>query len=101
MTASKRAHILCPEGPSTQYLRSLVPNTIKSMVFGTRNLKYWLLGPSGMRFRVHAASHKLHVRPRCVSLGLLRLDLGLCRLGLLRTEEVSVGVASLLFKPDL
>ena len=37
------AHI---EGPSTQYLRTLVPNTIKSMVFGTRNLKYWVLGPS-------------------------------------------------------
>ena len=37
-----------PKGPSTQYLRSLVPNTIKSMVFGTRNLKYWVLGPSGL-----------------------------------------------------
>ena len=36
-----------PEGPSTQYLSSLVPNTIQSMVFGTRSLKYWLLGPSG------------------------------------------------------
>ena len=29
-----------PEGPSTQYLRTLVPNTIKGMVFGTRDLKY-------------------------------------------------------------
>ena len=38
------------EGPSTQYLRSLVPNTIKSMVFGTRKLKYWVLGPSGTWF---------------------------------------------------
>ena len=36
-----------PEGPSTQYLKSLVPNTIESMAFGTRNLKYWLLGSSG------------------------------------------------------
>ena len=28
------------EGPSTQYLRSLVPSTFKGMVFGTRSLKY-------------------------------------------------------------
>ena len=35
-----------PEGPSSQYLRTLVPNTIKGMVFGTRVLKYWVLGPS-------------------------------------------------------
>ena len=41
------AESLNPQGPSTQYLRSLVPNTIKSMVFGTRNLNYWVLGPSG------------------------------------------------------
>ena len=32
-----------PEGPSTQYLRSQVPNTIESMVFGTRNLSTWTL----------------------------------------------------------
>ena len=38
---------LFPEGPSTQYLRSLVPKTIPLMVFGTRVLKYWVLGPSG------------------------------------------------------
>ena len=31
------------------YLRSLVPNTMKSMVLGTRDLKYWVLGPSGCR----------------------------------------------------
>ena len=37
-----------PEGPSTQYLRSLVPNTITGMVFGTRNLKYWRIGSSGL-----------------------------------------------------
>ena len=36
-----------PEGPSTQYLRTLVPKTIPLMVFGTRVLKYWVLGPSG------------------------------------------------------
>ena len=36
------------EGPSTQYLRTLVPNTIKSMVFGTRILKYSVLGPPGL-----------------------------------------------------
>ena len=35
-----------PEGPSTQYLRFLVPKTILLMVFGTRDLKYWVLGPS-------------------------------------------------------
>ena len=35
-----------PEGPSTQHLRSLVPKAINSMVFGTRVLKYWVLGPS-------------------------------------------------------
>ena len=38
----------CPGGPSTQYLRCLVPNTIKNMVFGTTVLKYWVLGPSGL-----------------------------------------------------
>ena len=32
-----------PEGPSTH----LVSNTIKGMVFGARNLTYWVLGPSG------------------------------------------------------
>ena len=36
-----------PEGPSTQYLMSLVLNTAKGMVSGTRNLKCWVLGPSG------------------------------------------------------
>ena len=37
-----------PEGPSSQYLRSLVSKTIPLMVFGTGNLKYWVLGPSGI-----------------------------------------------------
>ena len=36
------------EGASTQYLRTLVSNTIKGMVLGTRILKYWVLGPSGL-----------------------------------------------------
>ena len=36
-----------PEGPSTQYLRSLIPKAIPLMVFGTRVLQYWVLGPSG------------------------------------------------------
>ena len=36
-----------PEGPSTQCLRTPVPNTIKGVVFGTRVLKYWVLAPSG------------------------------------------------------
>ena len=35
-----------PEGPSTQYFRTLVPKTIEGMIFGTRSLKYWVLGPS-------------------------------------------------------
>ena len=34
-------------GPSTQYLRTLGPKTMLLMVFGTRVLKYWVLGPSG------------------------------------------------------
>ena len=42
-----------PEGPSTQYLRTLVPKSIPAiplMAFGTRVLKYWVLGlgPSGL-----------------------------------------------------
>ena len=35
------------KGPSTQYLRTLVPKAIKGMVFGTRVLKYSVLGFSG------------------------------------------------------
>ena len=34
-------------GPSTQYLRCLVPKTIVLMVLETRELKYLVLGPSG------------------------------------------------------
>ena len=39
-------YLIYPEGPSTQYLRALVPKAINGMVFGTRVLKYWVLGPS-------------------------------------------------------
>ena len=35
-----------PEGRSTQYLRTLAPKAINGMFFGTRVLKYWVLGPS-------------------------------------------------------
>ena len=44
-----RAVLTTEEGPSTQYLRSLVPNTMRSVVSGTRNLEYWALGSSGYR----------------------------------------------------
>ena len=45
---SKIAGILVsPEGPSTQYLKTLVSKTSKGMVYGTRSLKRWVLGPSG------------------------------------------------------
>ena len=37
-----------PKGPSAQHLRTLVPNSLNCMVFGTRNLKYWVIGPSGV-----------------------------------------------------
>ena len=37
-----------PEGACAQYFRTLVPNTIEGMVFETRNLKYLVLGPSGI-----------------------------------------------------
>ena len=36
-----------PEGPSTQYLRFLVPKTILLLVFGTGDLKHCVIGPSG------------------------------------------------------
>ena len=40
-------NILVSEGPSTQYLRSLVSKTIPLIVFGTIVVKHWVLGPSG------------------------------------------------------
>ena len=36
-----------PECPRTQYFRTLVPKTMPLMAFGTRVLKYWVLGPCG------------------------------------------------------
>ena len=39
---------LISEVPSTQYLSSLVPNTIKGMVFGTRDLNIGYLDSLGM-----------------------------------------------------
>ena len=50
MTRFDLIKVYYPKGPSpsTQYLRTLAPKTPKSMVLGTRDLKYWVLGPSGM-----------------------------------------------------
>ena len=40
----------CDRGSlSTRYLRTLVPRTMPLMAFGTRILRYWPLGPSGLR----------------------------------------------------
>ena len=35
------------------------PNAIKSMVFGTRDLKYWVLGPSGLWFQGHQSLRRI------------------------------------------
>ena len=48
MASQHRRLNFCLQGPSTQYSGTLVSRTIKSMVLGTRNLKYWALGPSGL-----------------------------------------------------
>ena len=37
-----------PEGQDTCYLRLLVPKSIKGIVFGTRIIKYSVVGPSGL-----------------------------------------------------
>ena len=48
-----------PEGQGTQYLRFLVPKTILLMVFGTRDLKHWVLGPSGcMLYKFLSLGHQ-------------------------------------------
>ena len=39
------------EGPSTQYLRSLVQKASPLLVLGARDLEYWVLGPSGLGSR--------------------------------------------------
>ena len=41
----RRGALHCPEGSSTQYLRFLVQKNIPLVAFGTRVLKYWVLGP--------------------------------------------------------
>ena len=43
-----------PEGPSTQYLRSLVQKTIKGMALGTKVHKYWYLYRLGIGSTQHA-----------------------------------------------
>ena len=40
--------LLIPEDRSTQYLRTLAPKAMKSLVFGTRVLKHWVLDPLGI-----------------------------------------------------
>ena len=42
-----KSYVSNREGPSTQYLSFLAPNTIKGMVVGTRIFKSWVLGSSG------------------------------------------------------
>ena len=61
-------------GPSTQYLRFLVPKTILLMVFGTRVLKYWVLG----RPEVCILPHSIFLSPPATELGDLP-KLGVCR----------------------
>ena len=51
-----------PEGPSTRSLRALVPKTILLMVLGIGNLKYCLLGPSGV---VDPARRNASTRSQC------------------------------------
>ena len=54
--ATLQSHSSYPEGPSTQNLRSLIPKTIPCMVFGTRVMKYWVLGPSELHHLSEALS---------------------------------------------
>ena len=55
-----RVCIQYPEGPSTQHLRTLVPNTIKATVFGTRVLNYvGYLDPRGIAR--HPKYHKTEI----------------------------------------
>ena len=54
------------EGPSIQDLRFLVPTTMQLVEFGTRDLKSWVLGPSGKRLSAGRAADLrplLKVRP--------------------------------------
>ena len=71
-----------PKGPSTQYLRTLVPKVIRGMVFGIRVFKSWVLGPFGQDHIWHSPVWNLepHVRPRkhlkYLPLGLLLKGVG-------------------------
>ena len=54
----------CHEAPSTQSLRLLVLKTIPLMVFGTRSLTYWVLGPFGAtRVLVQGLFEKAYSHP--------------------------------------
>ena len=50
-----------PEGPCNQYMRLPVPKTMPSMVFGTRVLEYWVLGPSGTDVRSKPSAGSVEV----------------------------------------
>ena len=51
-----------PEGPSTQYSRTLVPKTIKRMVFGTRILKYCCMHLHCWGLRMTCPAHSRQCR---------------------------------------
>ena len=70
-----------PEGPSTQYLRTPDPRTMSLVVFETRVLKCWVLGPSEFvcfianvclyvrTFTDTSYVRLFHLRPCCHSFG--------------------------------
>ena len=61
---------------STQYLRTLVPKSIKGMAFGARHPKYCVLGPSGMDSNVLRSSWEPAARMEAVGGSLLRRAAG-------------------------
>ena len=63
----------CPQGPSTQYLRTLVPKTMYGMAFGTRVLKKWVRAPSGLG---HPLAQRSHILELSGSTDLTEQDLG-------------------------
>ena len=50
-----------PKGPYTAHLRTLVPKTIPSMVFGTRVLKWAVYGPFGKTKKGCISYGNLHI----------------------------------------
>ena len=58
----------CPEGPSTQDLKFLISENIKSMFFGTGDLKYWVLGSSRLVLKRQSGGPVMG-RPEVVSFG--------------------------------